>query len=157
MVVGDDGEVSIHAPARGATFMRNIHFPTCYVSIHAPARGATSFCPQRIAPGRVSIHAPARGATSHMAIIIFSFSFQSTHPHGVRRKLGNPVGTSSSVSIHAPARGATFYRDKETNNILNVSIHAPARGATYVMYSSLDARRVSIHAPARGATQCPCS
>ena len=34
--------ISIHAPARGATFCRGLYFPDIYISIHAPARGATS-------------------------------------------------------------------------------------------------------------------
>ena len=34
-------EVSIHAPARGATTRESDYFRKCAVSIHAPARGAT--------------------------------------------------------------------------------------------------------------------
>ena len=57
-------EVSIHAPARGATgYWVHLGEGFANVSIHAPARGATwkegaghYFC-------MVSIHAPARGAT----------------------------------------------------------------------------------------------
>ena len=56
-------EVSIHAPARGATsvieFMGDVEF----VSIHAPARGATSAVDLVRHGCHVSIHAPARGAT----------------------------------------------------------------------------------------------
>src|SRR5947199_202445 len=80
--------VSIHAPARGATFRarRPRHCQVCFnprpraggdlvtvpadsfeisVSIHAPARGATWWGFQRDTPSQVSIHAPARGATAH--------------------------------------------------------------------------------------------
>ncbi len=56
-------EVSIHAPARGATIDRLYRRAAGPVSIHAPARGAT---PHRHIVRdflRVSIHAPARGAT----------------------------------------------------------------------------------------------
>ena len=35
------GNVSIHAPARGATLQASRAYPQFYVSIHAPARGAT--------------------------------------------------------------------------------------------------------------------
>ena len=57
------------------------------VSIHAPARGATGLpfvVPQ---PPKVSIHAPARGATISGALIISSAAFQSTPPRGGRRAI----------------------------------------------------------------------
>ena len=60
----DGGDVSIHAPGRGATATKNHLGDVSDVSIHAPGRGATD-CRAHyvIAPG-VSIHAPGRGATS---------------------------------------------------------------------------------------------
>ena len=123
------GDVSIHAPARGATWTiapidytpkgfnsrtregcdqvagdpRHPHL----VSIHAPARGATWRWRMSSEVWRVSIHAPARGAT-----------------------LGTADGKGGDrVSIHAPARGATISVGGQ-NLTLEVSIHAPARGAT---------------------------
>ena len=77
--------VSIHAPARGATFHPACGFSCGKVSIHAPARGATTATGHWPLRERVSIHAPARGAT---------------RPHGL-------VLQHFAVSIHAPARGAT--------------------------------------------------
>ena len=59
--------VSIHAPARGATFARSVAMIWPLVSIHAPARGATGQLPSGIY------------ATDQ---------FQSTHPRGVRPRLG---------------------------------------------------------------------
>ncbi len=57
-------QVSIHAPARGATDgAANCHFGSS-VSIHAPARGATASQNDFDAAFDVSIHAPARGATA---------------------------------------------------------------------------------------------
>ena len=57
-------DVSIHAPARGAT---SLAVPAIeirlFVSIHAPARGATSKVSRPVVVATVSIHAPARGAT----------------------------------------------------------------------------------------------
>ena len=78
-------QVSIHAPARGATHRHGLLAAHALVSIHAPARGATR---HRGAPTRseaVSIHAPARGATRCRHI----------------------QARQDAVSIHAPARGAT--------------------------------------------------
>ncbi|SDT03278.1 hypothetical protein SAMN05444162_2900 [Paenibacillaceae bacterium GAS479] len=55
------------------------------VSIHAPARGATAAVNSAPQAVRVSIHAPARGAT-RMAILkmLTGTLFQSTLPHGER-------------------------------------------------------------------------
>ena len=56
-------DVSIHAPARGATSRAKVKQNRSCVSIHAPARGATERQLPKPAPDTVSIHAPARGAT----------------------------------------------------------------------------------------------
>ncbi|CEO88645.1 Putative cytoplasmic protein (fragment) [Syntrophaceticus schinkii] len=98
--------VSIHAPARGATWMPQKVLRTgCFnprtrtgcdtdraesrtdeaVSIHAPARGATGYIDRGSNLIEVSIHAPARGATEYLTA----------------------GGAEIRVSIHAPARGAT--------------------------------------------------
>ena len=100
-------DVSIHAPARGATAPRLHVAGGCVVSIHAPARGATHVAGQRLDLGDVSIHAPARGATT----------FEDTD------------FWPEDVSIHAPARGATGFPSPRRSPRA-VSIHAPARGAT---------------------------
>ena len=57
------GEISIHAPARGATSSTVFLAKSTYISIHAPARGATHQNAVELAKGTISIHAPARGAT----------------------------------------------------------------------------------------------
>ena len=80
-------EISIHAPARGATGGRSQHVSVHHISIHAPARGATSCERKSLSTVTISIHAPARGATIW------------------RRR----DWTSSWISIHAPARGATVW------------------------------------------------
>ena len=103
--------VSIHAPTRGATYLR-VPFETWLrVSIHAPTRGATRQQLLAIFRTKVSIHAPTRGAT---CANVFAFL-------GVR------------VSIHAPTRGATA-ADSLLCTFLIVSIHAPTRGATSVKH-----------------------
>src|SRR4030042_943072 len=56
-------QVSIHAPARGATPSLQCQEPRASVSIPAPARAVTQDLGGPPATGRVSIHAPARGAT----------------------------------------------------------------------------------------------
>ena len=56
-------DVSIHAPAWGATPTRSESDKGQRVSIHAPAWGATVFYADGIVLFHVSIHAPAWGAT----------------------------------------------------------------------------------------------
>ena len=55
--------VSIHAPAWGATVGHSLDDTIWCVSIHAPAWGATPFYKPLQLFKRVSIHAPAWGAT----------------------------------------------------------------------------------------------
>ena len=55
------------------------------VSIHAPARGATIPDEPAAALAGVSIHAPARGATSATMRLTSASLFQSTRPRGARR------------------------------------------------------------------------
>ena len=102
-------KVSIHAPTRGAThpeFQKNVDD---LVSIHAPTRGATVLSRSGIRPMvsfnprthtgcdlRISRHRPST-----------VLSFQSTHPHGVRRYVIRRILRRAVVSIHAPTRGAT--------------------------------------------------
>ena len=54
------------------------------VSIHAPARGATETAVVISLTTAVSIHAPARGATAGRQAHIRGYKFQSTLPHGER-------------------------------------------------------------------------
>ena len=56
-------DVSIHAPAKGATYYYRITAREFGVSIHAPAKGATTCCNKAPLASGVSIHAPAKGAT----------------------------------------------------------------------------------------------
>ena len=59
-------QVSIHAPARGATSRIIDESQELSVSIHAPARGATHSGQICMIGFDVSIHAPARGATGRL-------------------------------------------------------------------------------------------
>ena len=151
-----DADVSIHAPARGATAAarRRCARRRCF-NPRPRAGGDWQRWPSRSSHGRVSIHAPARGATARVGAI---------------------CGVDCSVSIHAPARGATSRALHAAAPSSSVSIHAPARGATVpvatrsCVLACFNPRpraggdqhdvhahacgSVSIHAPARGATIC---
>ena len=60
--------VSIHAPAKGATQVKDNNNFERRVSIHAPAKGATSAPTLNVTSPTVSIHAPAKGATVPTAL-----------------------------------------------------------------------------------------
>ena len=100
-------QISIHAPAWGATIAKFTITSIKRISIHAPAWGATTYS-SIINPARtISIHAPAWGATPApmsraatmayfnprtrmgcdvrcLMLHLIGTPFQSTHPHGVR-------------------------------------------------------------------------
>ena len=143
------------------------------VSIHAPARGATLHCPMvsasissfnsRSREGsdpilleswtgvkHVSIHAPARGATRKYYRRFLHHLFQFTLPRGERLLIySSPL--CWHVSIHAPARGATA--DKRCRVELTEFQFTLPRGERPTVALQLVVERdVSIHAPARGAT-----
>ena len=101
-------DVSIHAPARGATYIKDILTNENTFQSTRP-RGARHAC---------GIIAP------HHA------KFQSTRPRGARHHRLQFGGRDIAVSIHAPARGATIDRHVAEAARERVSIHAPARGAT---------------------------
>ncbi len=97
------GEISIHAPTRGATFPFFIRQFQFVISIHAPTRGATFRRHRDQRHRAISIHAPTRGAT------------------GVLIRPRYMVW----ISIHAPTRGAT------TVNICGHGVHIHFNSRTY--------------------------
>ena len=147
------------------------------VSIHAPAWGATYRSDLFAAYGMVSIHAPAWGATTaSCALTLAVWMFQSTHPRGVRPSLSYPICSSVNGFNPRTRVGCDHHRFCTVRGPGRVSIHAPAWGATRAGKNSAPARRrfqsthprgvrhgrsreatarmmVSIHAPAWGATR----
>ena len=125
------------------------------VSIHAPARGATwkNGMVPCVMP-KVSIHAPARGATkTNCSEPVETTGFNPRAREGRDLSFLYPHELQTLVSIHAPARGATSVAIIGQLPKAAVSIHAPARGATKdFRCTRFISRIVSIHAPARGAT-----
>ena len=79
------------------------------------------------------------------------FSFQSTHPHGVRLTVRDVPSCSMKVSIHAPARGATVVHGFLffTHRCFNPRTRTVGDNSDIGLELSSE---VSIHAPARGAT-----
>ena len=78
------------------------------ISIHAPPRGATADVPQLPSKRLISIHAPPRGATGQRCFLKLESLFQFTPLREGRRQL-QIVTQKVRISIHAPPRGATSY------------------------------------------------
>ena len=102
------------------------------ISIHAPARGATTGARSDSGNCTISIHAPARGATQHR-----HRTHHSQHNFNPRSREGSdptssPFSPPIKISIHAPARGATVFA-RFFSTLYTISIHAPARGATSIL------------------------
>ena len=114
-------DISIHAPARGATYAGGagsqsvIHFNPrpreggdyhayyyhtfqSQISIHAPARGATRLVPDLGQVAVISIHAPARGATSGNKSFLWVYLYFNPRP----REGGDPP------RLHAQGSGQVF-------------------------------------------------
>ena len=144
--------ISIHAPAKGATFVTLSKAPNI--------SGFQSTLPRRERP------CAATGASAHA-------HFNPRSREGSDVVLINSIPLEM-ISIHAPAKGATMVDIDFISRIL-ISIHAPAKGATLQPYkwqqgcsafqSTLPRRErppfafekclqsgISIHAPAKGAT-----
>ena len=69
-------KISIHAPAKGATFRARNNSNSLVISIHAPAKGATGLIQKNLSELSISIHAPAKGATSfHLNLYYLLYYF----------------------------------------------------------------------------------
>ena len=120
--------VSIHAPARGATFVPANRRASAAFQSTRP-RGARLRAAAHAALPAVSIHAPARGATRKMIIPFADSPFQSTRPRGARPRLSFAARQLDTFQSTRP-RGARHRIPTVLKMATAVSIHAPARGAT---------------------------
>ncbi len=134
-------------PDRGACPSRIVD-----VSIHAPARGATPAV--ELAIGRIQCFNPrprAGGDARRSLSVIESTSFNPRPRAG-----GDSTPRDDACLAHGfqstPPRGGRRPARRVHVRLERVSIHAPARGATSAAMPSSISADVSIHAPARGAT-----
>ena len=124
----------------------------CEVSIHAPAWGATVGRGRRWRRNRGFNSRSRVGSDRRRSILRWlRGSFNS------RSRVGSDTvyqrhRRNRAVSIHAPAWGATAVL-AGIGAAVEVSIHAPAWGATRTFSLLVNLSIVSIHAPAWGATQ----
>ncbi len=165
-------QVSIHAPARGATRALLYNAQHQNVSIHAPARGATPtgrlsslFCEFQFTRPRGA--RLARNASKRRAVL-----FQFTRPRGARRQRvsGHPSGICfnsraregrDNLTVTGTTYNITFQFTRPRGARLRgnyiprqrPSFNSRAReGRDCYRAGTRCLRAVSIHAPARGAT-----
>ena len=130
----------------GAQFARALH-----VSIRAPARGATAVR-QHASTMRMFRSALPRGERQLQAAIgMTERTFRSALPRGERHVSRDDVSRYGR-RFDPRSRAGSDEVDAIASDAGAVSIRAPARGATDVGRMSPRRRRVSIRAPARGAT-----
>ena len=102
------------------------------ISIHAPARGATPYYLHKWISFYHFNPRSREGSDRTMLLqLLVRSGFQSTLPRGERRSCCTFYLNYNQISIHAPARGATYCSDL-TELFTSISIHAPARGATLI-------------------------
>ena len=151
----EESEISIHAPARGATAGHRGPGHGKKISIHAPARGATS--PSSSASSLSSDFNPRTREGCDLSVLFRFFDlfgFQSTHPRGVRLTAGSRLRTRhghfnprtregcdarctrlSTTQWYFNPRtreGCDLFPTAVILDLVEISIHAPARGATGV-------------------------
>ena len=165
--------VSIHAPARGATYQA--HPSSAFIAFQStpphggrlsgeyagvsleefqstPPHGGRLHHRRLVdATGRVSIHAPARGATSLMAYQLGVEGFQSTPPHGGRHRYSSPSNLPLLFNPR-PRTGGDTEHDLAARWAPCFNPR-PRTGGDIAMGIFLCGFVVSIHAPARGATR----
>ena len=101
-------DISIRAPAKGATKFGTQNGTQKTISIRAPAKGATKFGTQNGTQKTISIRAPAKGATCRIHLnMLLKYNFNP------RSREGSDAYAAMSlvaflISIRAPAKGATF-------------------------------------------------
>ena len=142
------------------------------VSIHAPTRGATGSVIYRVNIAEVSIHAPTRGATRNNMRNLGDKSFQSTHPHGVRRfsttsncpyQCFNPrTHTGCDRSDSERKTFDTKFQSTHPHGVRRIGFamqlhHQGFNPRTHTgcdmdAHLKVQDKCVSIHAPTRGAT-----
>ena len=148
-------QISIHAPAKGATIPFDVaRLVGLLISIHAPAKGATNISRCTVCDWWISIHAPAKGATFQIAQ-----KMETERDFNPRSREGSDPIVHYKVAQIVSFQSTLPRRERPTpaeerRGGLKISIHAPAKGATYRFRFAARFAAISIHAPAKGATAC---
>ena len=146
-----DTDISIHAPAKGATNEKPIR---CWGIVYFNPRsreGSDQVRAKKSKYPAISIHAPAKGATWRSWMRKPRSLFQSTLPRRERHRLKRAMVLCDRFQSTLPRR-ERHRPVAHLFSISGISIHAPAKGATPFGSFLLPSSCISIHAPASGAT-----
>ena len=144
-------DISIRAPARGATPTLRRYFIHFLISIRAPARGAT-YLSNGYSAALSNFNPRSReGSDFPWAKVVPILAFQSALPRGERHLHYHPLSKDYHISIRAPARGATA--TTYANGWTVIFQSALPRGERPQPDGSQMTVKISIRAPARGATK----
>ena len=121
------------------------------ISIHAPARGATFELPdQSFELG--NFNPRSREGSDGMIV----FTIHSTKDFNPRSREGSDTNGlrlyANNNDFNPRSREGSDYFAPNFFYSVQISIHAPARGATGTEQNNPNGSSISIHAPARGAT-----
>ena len=121
-------------PPRGGRLEKALDIHAAQVSIHAPARGAT-FRPLLSPCFPVSFNPRPRagGDKALLGGVSYVLAFQSTPPRGGRQNQWFSRSGASRRFNPRPRAGGDRYVRNGASALVVVSIHAPARGATRVL------------------------
>ena len=122
------------------------------ISIHAPARGATGLPANTSHFPSISIHAPARGATNSTVKPPNSKSFQSTLPRGERRFSNQFCRRTKNYFNPRSREGSDEQHDFLISQISTFQSTLPRGERPFLRHHNAYIHNISIHAPARGAT-----
>ena len=149
----DYDQVSIHAPAWGATHHRVRQGRRCPVSIHAPAWGATSRNWAVVRPQKCFNPRARMGRDNLVAgITVLVVRFQSTRPHGARQMAAAVADQRPGFNPRARmGRDVSHLRALPACRSFNPRARMGRDASTFAVHLR---EHVSIHAPAWGATHC---
>ena len=163
---GEPCDVSIHAPARGATIRRGFQSHVMQFQSTRPrgarrvpggrllnascfnprARAGRDERPEGQQRKKACFNPRARAGRDQVGRVEFhGYTFQSTRPRGARLSCNVMIGNGFQSTR---PRGARQRRKPETKPKTPVSIHAPARGATIIQHV-LERDRICFNPRAR--------
>ena len=145
-------QISIHAPAKGATESYDEAYKTS-MSFQSTLPRRERLETKRIGGKYNDFNPRSReGSDAHYLYkgVVYG-PFQSTLPRRERLRPRVIMLENVEISIHAPAKGATELSG-HISCLQTISIHAPAKGATITFRRIKMQNIISIHAPAKGAT-----
>ena len=150
-VYSEKYQISIHAPAKGAT-VPGSDKRSIALNFNPRSREGSDYQAIEERLKEMDFNPRSREG-SDLVIAVLELTLTDFNPRS-REGSDNAAGvlnTTARISIHAPAKGATEHRGVKVP-VNAISIHAPAKGATTEadIIGGYDA--ISIHAPAKGAT-----